>query len=213
MSWADLSPKDWSSIFGSMLLTSSERHNYESFGGEKMALDACLQRANNLVTQSLLASDLCTSCLRGRSEQKGNSFACTYCEKDFTRVRCNHCKFVMSTGTCGELCTSCRYGRGITSWNESKICCSCSSITQFRNGRCSSCGYDEITKCINAVPQVKELLLLQYAFGQLKPSHSDYNKIAQLDVPESPSDPKHFGHLLWKFCRFIESTDGQLKAM
>jgi hypothetical protein len=35
-----------------------------------------------------------------------------------------------------------------------------------------------------------------------------YTSVVHVDVPESLSNPKHFGHLAWKVCEFMASLEG-----
>jgi GTPase SAR1 family protein len=40
----------------------------------------------------------------------------------------------------------------------------------------------------------------------IRPKHSDvYRSAVHLDVPASPSDPAHLGHVAWRYCQFVES--------
>jgi hypothetical protein len=34
-----------------------------------------------------------------------------------------------------------------------------------------------------------------------------HDKYVHIIVPESLSDPSHFGHIVWKFCKFMKSIE------
>jgi hypothetical protein len=36
-------------------------------------------------------------------------------------------------------------------------------------------------------------------------NESKYKSFVNLDVPETPADPAHFGHLIWLYCQFVSS--------
>jgi hypothetical protein len=54
------------------------------------------------------------------------------------------------------------------------------------------------------------LVIPFYYNGKPVPVDPDpfYKANVHIDVPESLSDPKHFGHLMWKFCEFMASREG-----
>jgi hypothetical protein len=75
-----------------------------------------------------------------------------------------------------------------------------------RSCRCPSCFY--------SYRQLEDdwryLVKPFYYNGMPVPVNPDpvYKSVVHVDVPESLSSPKHFGHLAWKFCEFIASLDG-----
>jgi GTPase SAR1 family protein len=57
---------------------------------------------------------------------------------------------------------------------------------------------------------LKEALGLTYdeRSGSLKPKFPEtYKSVVRLEVPDRLSDPKHFGHLAWLYCKFLSSLD------
>jgi hypothetical protein len=65
-------------------------------------------------------------------------------------------------------------------------------------------------KLCRIVPDSKALMIPFYYNGKPVPADPDpfYKAHVHIDVPESLSDPKHFGHLMWKFCEFMASREG-----
>jgi len=53
-----------------------------------------------------------------------------------------------------------------------------------------------------------QLLEVTYtAEGACVPKYPDmYNKVYTVKVPESLTDPEHFGHLPWLYCKFVSAT-------
>jgi hypothetical protein len=44
--------------------------------------------------------------------------------------------------------------------------------------------------------------------GTIKPKYPrSYESVVRLDLPAHPSDPSHFGHVVWQYCQFMESLD------
>jgi hypothetical protein len=118
---------------------------------------------------------------------------CSSCFKTTTAVtggkRCKHCMIVFMKvlpGN-GSLCISCRN-------------------YLLSGGRCRSCSfyYKQV------VDGLKGLEKPFYYNGKPVPANPDavYKSVVHVDVPESLANPKHFGHLAWKFCEFMTSLEG-----
>lgn len=175
----DLSPLDWAFVWGSILLLSYDRHFCEVFGREKILFEKLAQNAN---------------AWRGAAF---NPTTCPYCLSPFgSKTGHKHC------GSCKLIFTN------VLPWQGN--CISCyrqGSGTAFivKDNKCYNCG----TSYREPPPDLNAWLELKYnAEGKLTPVHPDkYKKIIHVEVPESLSDPKHFGHLVYKFCRFMESIE------
>lgn len=209
LSWADISPLDWVSIFASVLLPSSDRYGYENFGKEKMAMESCLARLRNQLVAHFEAIDLCPSCMRGQLCAGGVCSSCN--ETDVTHAQknyryCNHCG--SNRNFRGNKCTSCRQNCGQIE-GACVRCPSCSQDAHFLNGVCSYCHKYSPAVAEQVETDKKKLFEVKYVDGTLQPCHDKFKVLAQIQVPDSVSDPKHFGHLLWRFCRFMESVESK----
>ena len=128
-SWTGMSPKDWTTIVGSILLLSRHKAFYEAFGQDIIDLEWMARYAN--FSKPL---DFCFTC-------KNNK--CT---------SSSHCKPL-------------------------------STYYNFEKGQYDADGV--------FLPEDK----------------TKYNRAVQIKVPDSPSDPSHWGHLAWLFCEYMESVE------
>mmetsp|Transcript_32046 Transcript_32046/g.94294 ORF Transcript_32046/g.94294 Transcript_32046/m.94294 type:complete len:125 (-) Transcript_32046:1384-1758(-) len=123
-----MSPKDWSTIIGSILLLSRHKAFYEAFGQEIIDLDWMAQHAT-----FSKPSNYCFTCSHSH---------CTHS---------SHCK-------------------PLTDYHD------------FEKGK--------------------------YIDGVFTPNNkAKYDSVVQIKVPDSPSNPSHWGHLAWLFCKYMESLE------
>ena len=92
-------------------------------------------------------------------------------------------------------------------------CFHCNRITQTNNRSydygtrksnitCQSCHF------VKPMKECHENMKGTYAFGVFTPSNKEaYDKVVQIKVPDSISDPSHWGHLSWLFCEFMDSLE------
>jgi hypothetical protein len=81
---------------------------------------------------------------------------------------------------------------------DNDTCLNCNRNNCISNRRCRHCFVS-----YRKPAGVKDFAELFYCY----PSHV-YRSVVHVDVPESLSNPKHFGHLTWKFCEFMASLEG-----
>jgi hypothetical protein len=179
-SWSSLSALDWTMIWRSILLLSYDKYFCQVFGKEKIILENLAQNANAAWVDSLPIFDKCWDCNEPLAALSAGK-------------QCNSCRVVYTEkGDC-ERCVRCPRpsSRRVT--------------RKISNGRCESCGWN-----YRIVPDSKALMIPFYYNGKPVPADPDhfYKAHAHIDVPESLSDPKHFGHLMWKFCEFMASREG-----
>jgi hypothetical protein len=180
LQWSDLSPLDWTMIWRSILLLSYDKYFCQVFGKEKMLSESLAQSANAAWI------DL-------------KSFTCSECSRDTTAA----------TSGGGKQCTTCRivFVKELPIDNSPCVLC----YNTSRRGRVGSC---RCTSCLYTYQQLEDdwrkLVKPFYYNGKPVPVNPDpvYKSVVHVDVPESLSSPKHFGHLAWKFCELMASLDG-----
>jgi hypothetical protein len=89
---------------------------------------------------------------------------------------------------------------------EQKICfiCNLGIVSERR------CGNSVCWTTFRVVHDLKVLLNPFYYSGMPFPVNPNplCKAVVHIDVPESLSSPKHFGHLTWTVCEFMDSLDG-----
>jgi GTPase SAR1 family protein len=120
-----------------------------------------------------------------------------------------------------DTCPEC--SRDTTSWPYGKNCKHCCIVfvkeLPLHNTLCSRCQRAHISgnrcsRCSFSYRQFEDdwrgLVKPFYYNGKRVPANPDavYKSVVHVDVPDSLSNPKHFGHLAWKFCEFMASLEG-----
>jgi hypothetical protein len=93
---------------------------------------------------------------------------------------------------------------------RSRQCILCSG--QLREGQCASshCGARNLKWKELPYKSLQEVVRREYDAegGTIKPKYPrSYESVVRLDLPAHPSDPSHFGHVVWQYCQFVESLD------
>jgi hypothetical protein len=83
-------------------------------------------------------------------------------------------------------------------------------MNQLKGGCCAtaSCGARNLIWKEHPYASLLELCSNEYDVngGVFKANYlKGTASVVRLDVPADPSDPSHFGHVAWKYCRFVES--------
>jgi hypothetical protein len=83
---------------------------------------------------------------------------------------------------------------------------------QLRDGKCSSthCGAKNLKWKELPYKSLLEFVSREYdaTDGAFKPKYPEsYESVVRLGLPAHSSDPSHFGHVAWQYCRFVESLD------
>jgi small GTP-binding protein len=198
--WKSLSPKDWVRIWGSVKLGTAGKCFFELFGKEKLLLDDLMYEARKLGDQE--ATWPCDRC------QCGSSYTCKPLPgHQETSIR---------------LCLSCRKIPllSLTSEEESPHCARCSKQINDVLGVCSNttcgcvsrrvslyvCPY-HVTQplsgvsgsCIYCTTVLSEFTCLPLYVGE------------GVVLPQSLSDPGHFGHVFWQYGEFSCSIRASAK--
>lgn len=125
-----------------------------------------------------------------RAAKESSPIDCPRCQKQLNFNRgCENCKVLYAEA--GKVC--CPY-------------CSDSippdtSCAESRN--CESCG-----RSFQVLALPADSVETEYKDGKFIPVDPDYyHSVVRLEIPASLSNPKHFGHLAWKYCQFLASTE------
>jgi hypothetical protein len=126
--------------------------------------------------------------------------------RDYVNLHCHE-------GCSGELsanrfCEKCSVIYCLKGSSRSRQCFLCGN--QLKGGRCSSpsCGARKLTWKELPYASLLDFLGEEYdeKDGVFKAKYLKGDElVACLEVPCNPSDPSHFGHVAWKYCRFRES--------
>jgi hypothetical protein len=119
-------------------------------------------------------------------------------------------KKLSANGSCSA-CKAMYFWKGRAA-SRSSVCIFCYKQLKVGSGRCSShscVGYkftwkelpfDSFLDCLRCESDGND--------GSLKPKYPEiYRSVVHLDVPAKLSDPTHFGHVAWAYCRFVEGLD------
>ena len=110
------------------------------------------------------------------------------------------CIACMKTLDSGHRCSNCRFF-----FQES--CPNCGSKVSLGE-RCSNYNCTYIRKDQTNPFAWSEFAELKYEEEQLVPVDIEkYKALYRLDIPKDVSDPKHFGHAIWKFSTFMEGLE------
>jgi hypothetical protein len=116
--------------------------------------------------------------------------------------KCLGCSQSLTALSAGKQCPSCCIVYTVGK-REDHCCIRCRG--GVLNGRCNNCSWT-----FRILTTSKASVMPFYYNGKPVPADPDplYKANVHIDVPESLSDPKHFGHLMWKFCEFMASREG-----
>jgi hypothetical protein len=175
--WSTLSPVDWNTIFESILLLSFDRQFCELFGREKIMLERLSHKMKNAVNDVVY---------------NWENLKCLRCETDLG-----------TTNVCG----SCRLSYNYPDVKPGDSCPACTDRNTRLDSKSRCNNYCSFTFTKHpAATGVGGALKTTYTGGHFEPNNPDaYKKAVHIPVPQSLSAPKHFGHLLWTYCRFVES--------
>jgi hypothetical protein len=134
----------------------------------------------------------CLSCFNAiqGSAKESSPIDCPRCQKQLNFNRgCENCKVLYA--------------------EAGKVCCPYCSDSIPHDTRCAesrnceSCGR---TFQVLALPAGS--VETEYKDGKFIAVDPDYyHSVVRLEIPASPSNPKHFDHLAWKYCQFLASTE------
>jgi hypothetical protein len=198
-SWSSLSPRDWTMIWRSILLLSYDKYFCQVFGKEKIILESLAQNANAAWVDSLPIFDKCWDCNEPLTALPAGK-QCSSCRVIYTEKgdwkRCSYCFVPPPALGFGQSV------KNVRKLNGEILNGHCGIL----NGHCGSCGWN-----YRILTTSRALMAIPFYFnGKPVPADPDplYKANVHIDVPESLSDPKHFGHLMWKFCDFMASREG-----
>jgi hypothetical protein len=167
-----------------------------------------------------------TNCQYCLTRKVGSTGYCSYCSRS-TPVTASKVGFVESNVaenyslalfcpnevcskklTKNRVCDACKVIYCLKDSPRIRTCVICS--TQLKDGKCSvsSCGGGKLMWKELPYSTLLETLRCEYdaSDGMIKPKYPrTYWSAVRLVVPSSLSDPKHFGHVAWKYCQFIEN--------
>ncbi|CAB9524532.1 expressed unknown protein [Seminavis robusta] len=195
--FSQLSESDQSLIVGSMLLSSSETAFNLHFGFLRLYLESKRPYASGRV---------CTHRPSGRE-----------CYFQQCNGRLSTCPSSYGNGV--ELCGSCsRYWIMIDFKHANENCPYC-LIRGSGNWPLSAAKKDGVglhsvrcnsgcTRTFVFFPPTFRDVKMKAEGGQLVPVDENvYKKAVTVDVPDSPEDPNHFGHVLWKCCQLLQKAE------
>lgn len=176
------SEKDRSLILGSMLLFSQDWTFAMHLGRLKIELE--------------------TRYIATNAARLESGTDCVDCKVPTTRPylgvdQCNSCS-VLWIEHLAPYCPFCRHARGSHCKLQSSV---------RHNKRCKHC-----TTCKNNFRERPDPHAMTYRDGRIAPVNEElYKKDVSVVVPESPSDPDHFGHVIWKCCLLLKSADDTIE--
>ena len=184
VSWKLLSPYDWATIYSSILVVASDRHFVEKFGKQKMLLDRLVSKSHDLIYQQHDSVIL-------QSPSKPSHRIST--EK---RIQLEH----NQPSTRNRIHRLFR-GRQKSIDNEK-------DINGQNHGLCEDnvSLYDPFTTSDDC-PSLSHALDGFYSLqrmGEFIPKYPEtHGCVVNLEPPQLPSDPKHFGHVAWTYCNMM----------
>jgi hypothetical protein len=186
ITWNSLPPGGWESIFRSILMVANERVCYENFGREIVWLENFLRFTRKQIENDAWgispSTKHCLLCKQSTSLSFQRAVLyCSSCNKFFNTKE--------NKGNCGYCKHKTAYDRPLEP-----------------NGRCNNCWQ---TNTQDYQEPCLEYLKILYVDGRLEPvDPAAYTRNVGVDIPEDgPSDPAHYGHLLWHFYRFMKAVD------
>ncbi|CAB9496256.1 expressed unknown protein [Seminavis robusta] len=175
--WQSLSPKDWITVWSSILLLSYDRHFCQQFSREKLVMEELLERA-----RQSWKSCAATVVLR----------ICPYCVAPLVAFqnewRCpNTCQFAFHTCFPSTACNGCKYR--FDNVYETEHVCPGNGYTYSTQQTLHAWMRTFYDRTQTLVPNFPAL----------------YNQVARLgDIPESLSHHNHVGHAFYQFCHLQE---------
>jgi small GTP-binding protein len=204
--WKLVSPKDWIRIWGSVKLGTADKCFFESFGKDKLLLDDLMYEARLLDNEESKTSPCgrCSECGKSYSckplpDHEGTSIrVCSPCRKiplllSISKVelgQCARCNKQISdvTGVCSDSTCGCVY-RHIPIY--SCVCAYSGGRLKGAPGKCPMPSYCSKT--------MSELTYLTLYVGD------------PIIVPQSLSEPSHFGHVFWCYSEYLCSVRASSK--
>jgi hypothetical protein len=181
----------------------------------------------------LFASPIDCATFRVQFDGASSCYCCNHWGADRNRSYCNECGrtrvfFDISDNTkipglalfchdgCSKqlnpnrFCDTCKTIYCLGDSVRSRQCILCSG--QLREGQCKDahCGAKNLTWKELPYKSLHEVVRREYDAegGTIKPKYPrSYESVVRLDLPAHPSDPSHFGHVVWQYCQFVESLD------
>ena len=191
--WNDLSHLDWINILESFLLLSCNPYFCDFFGKEKIFMET-------------LKTEITEKVVSWNAEAKNRDIKCDVCRTNMVRKKISGIESFYCKG-CGyfKLSPSVKVLNGAN-------CPSCrnDSYKLDAEGYCSnSCRRTYALTCKqDPLPSLSKLL--KYQNGKFVSKHdAKYKRYIHVQVPDSIKDPSHFGHLAWKYCQFMSTSDNK----
>jgi GTPase SAR1 family protein len=164
--------------------------------------------------KAVTKSGYCNSCGHSSLLSKGcvedtgdvaNYALALFCAKESCAKKLSPCR----------ACEKCKVMYCLKGSPRVQTCMICSN--QLKDGKCktSSCGGSKLVWKELPYSSLLETLRCEYdpTDGAIKPKYPEtYRSVVHLNVPSSPSDPNHFGHVAWKYCQFVDSHNSSLLA-
>uniref|UniRef100_A0A6U3CFX6 Dynamin N-terminal domain-containing protein n=1 Tax=Entomoneis paludosa TaxID=265537 RepID=A0A6U3CFX6_9STRA len=181
---------DWMLIYGSILRVSHGDLFNKYFGSLAILLEREYHVMCNKcgpVNESNFSKGRysCGKC-NGQMSKSGNTWICHNCSQAF------HFHSKAKTGSAESWCAYC---------NQSYTCDSYGRLLDSNN-RCSSCKFITIAKP-SGIDPLKYKLSADHRL-RIEDVHSFEASVhLNFDLATLPSDPKHFGHVIWKFKQLV----------
>mmetsp|Transcript_18623 Transcript_18623/g.44983 ORF Transcript_18623/g.44983 Transcript_18623/m.44983 type:complete len:660 (-) Transcript_18623:70-2049(-) len=183
ISWKLLSPYDWATIYNSILVVAADRHFVENFGKQKMLLDRLVFKSHDLIYQQ---HDSAIIPPPSPSHSIGTE----------TRIQIGH-KQPSPQNRIHRLF------RG-----RQKTIKDTKDLSGENHVRCddSVSLYDPFMPA-DKCPSLSHALDGFYSLhrmGEFIPKYPEtYGCVVNLETPQLPSDPNHFGHVAWTYCNMM----------
>ena len=116
--------------------------------------------------------------------------------------KCPYCDFAITVHGNGKFlyCESCGRSR-VDQWT--KFCVDCSTELES-DGNYKTCRSCSTSSCVILDPYA-----WKYHDGRMVPVNQElYQKNVSIVVPDSPSDPNHYGHVVWQCCLLLKCAEG-----
>jgi small GTP-binding protein len=190
LEWEFLSAEDWVNLWGSVLLVASDRHFVNTFGVEKLQIDALMHDARNMGDNRLDGIHGCVNCKGAYSVFSGLRW-------------CGRCLVapVFSLRQEGKMLDICAVCRGEVD-STSGICkvSGCGSLHRMKIDKMFYCQWSDTVKANKECSKC----------GNGGCSEVSRRKVycgIPIAVPRSLANPDHFGHLLWRYCEFMRTLE------
>ena len=185
----------WSQIWKSISLMSYSKHFCITFGGEINMINSWTGEAQYEWQKGLQDWPF------AQNGDFGPNRSCPKCgqtaEESQSKARlCARCQLIFYKGCCPFTCPSCS--------------------SAIKNGKCSQAGNKSDSWCLSSYEPVQRSTTLKEWTSLKTDEHTKrlvpaqlvmYRKLVPFNIPSSPSDPTHFGHIIYKWCELMESID------